>query len=116
MTESKKSWTNEEILQEFLSVIVKNIYKNASEAIDGIREDAADENSMHLRNRLIEIQMGVITDIFDFIDGRTAPVGCPEIKLVNAATCEPLSDDLAWDLSRVEGEIIDIFDPPFQEE
>jgi hypothetical protein len=85
---SEKSWTNQKILHQLLSVVVRNIYKNTSEAINRFREDAADENPMHLKSRPIEIQMGGVLDIFDLIDGRRGPTDWPGIKLVNAETGE----------------------------
>ena len=116
MTDTKKAWTNEEILHEFLWLIVSNIYRWASESVDGVREDAADENLNRLKDRLVNLQIGIVGHVFSLIDGSSGPTDWPGIKLVNAETGEPLSGDLDWELSHIEGKYLDVIEPPLEEE
>lgn len=99
--------TNERLLNEFLEGIVRFIYRTASQSIDVVREAAADENPNRLIDRLIELEGAVVDRIFSYIDGGGAPTHWPNIKLVNADTNETLSEDLASELARVEGEYIE---------
>jgi hypothetical protein len=107
MAGSKKAWTNEEILHKFLWAVTERIYRVASESTNQFREVASDENPNRSKDRLVEIQIGVLADVFSLIDGARGPTDWPGIKLVNAETGEALSNDLAWDLSSVESEILD---------
>lgn len=104
MSGSDQPMNNQEILHELLLSIVEHIYRAASESADLIRETAVDENPNRLKDRLVELQGSVVDHIFSVIDGGSLPTGWPEIKLVNADTGESLCDDLAWEMSRVEGE------------
>lgn len=107
MPEHPQVWTNQAILREFLKGVVQYVY---AVNVDAVREAASEENPNRLRDRLIDIQIGVIADIFAYIDGATGPSDWPGIKLVNGETGESLSDELAWDLSSVEGEFLESFE------
>jgi hypothetical protein len=100
------AWTNQRILHEFLLPVVEHIYRVAELSIEGVREAAANENPNRLKDRLVELQVGLVADVFSYIDGASGPTDWPGIKLVNAETGESLSDNLAWDLSHVEGEFL----------
>jgi hypothetical protein len=104
---SKKAWTNKEILHQFLWAVTERINRVAAESINQFREVASEENPKRLKDRLVEIQIGVLADVFSLIDGARGPTDWPGIKLVNAETGESLSNNLAWDLSSVESEILD---------
>jgi hypothetical protein len=101
-----KTWTDQEMLHEFLWAIIQHINTVASKSTEGVREAASSENPNRLRDRLIEIQMAVVGRIFSYIDGTSGPSDWPGINLVNAQTGERLSIDLAWELSSIEGEYL----------
>jgi hypothetical protein len=106
MITTPKPQTDEELLHDFLWLVVKHIYRVASESGDQIREAAADDNPNRLRDRLVELQVGGAIRVLSLIDGTSAPSGWPRLQLVNAETGESLSDQLTWALSDVEGDFL----------
>ncbi len=50
--------------------------------------------------------------VFSLIDGTSGPSDWPSLRLMNTATGEPLSTDLAGALSDVESEYLDTIEPP----
>lgn len=105
------SWTSEDALRTFLLMIVRDIYKTAAQSADSLRDAAYDPNPHRIRDRVIELQVGVVSRIFSLIDGTSAPSDWPGIKLVHGVTGEVLSDNLAWDFSAVEGAYLDASEP-----
>lgn len=106
MSGSEQTWTNEEVLGLFLRTLIDRIYRTASSAVESTREAATSKNPNRLRDRLIELQMGVLTDVLGLVDGSSGPTEWPGIRLVNGETGEVLAEELDWELSRVEGEYI----------
>lgn len=80
-----------------------------------VREAAMDENPNRLRDRLTELQTGVVLRLFTIIDGTSRPSDWPSIYLVNGDTGESLSDDLQWAFSEVEGDFV-LSDSPLEPE
>ena len=113
MTEDKKSCTNREILDEFLHLIVHDCYDQSPDTVAALRDEASYEETYHLRDWLIQLEIGVAAGIFSIIDGARGPSGWPGIKLVNAETGESLAEELQWELSRVESSFVGTeTDPP----
>lgn len=102
MRTSGTPWTNEKVLEEFLRTILIDIQDAASRWSDVIRDAASDPNPARLRDRLAELQIAVLVNAFSVIDGASGPTYWPGIRLVNAANLTSLSDDLCWELSRIE--------------
>lgn len=111
MADSGKSWTNQEMLEEFLTIIVTDIYRTAFQCIDAIRDAAMNENPSRLKDRLIDLQIGTVASIFSLIDGASGPTYWPGVQLVDAKTGETLSSDLRSAFSRIEGKCLDSVDP-----
>jgi hypothetical protein len=95
------------MLEEFLRITLIDIYRTASQWTDTIQDTASDEAPNYLRDRLVELQIGAIVNIFSLVDGTIGPTVWPGVKLVNAETGKSLSDDLCWELSRIESTILD---------
>lgn len=115
MTNSKTSWTKETLRDYFLRAIVTDIHDTASKWSDGVRDAAHDEHPNQLRDRLIELQIGVVVSMFSLIDGSRGPTSWPGIKLVNGETGKSLSNELCWELSRMELTVIEEDDVDIQD-
>ena len=87
-------------------MVVKYIYRVASESGDQIREAAIDDNPNRLENRLVELQVGAVVRMLSLIDGTSVPSDWPSLRLVNAETGESISNDLVWAFSDVEGDYL----------
>ncbi len=106
MFSTPNPWTDEELLHTFLEMVVRYVYRAASESGEMIREAAADDDPSRLQDRLVELQVGAVVRILSIIDGTSAPGDWPGLELVNAETGKPLSNDLAWAFSQVEGDYL----------
>jgi hypothetical protein len=118
MADPEKVWTNEEVLHEFLLTTVRYVYRTAELSLGPIREDAIDENPNRLKDRLVELQIGILSIAFGLIDGVSGPTYWPGLRLVNAETGEDLSEKMPLQsaLAHVEGEYILSIEPPPDEE
>ncbi len=110
MTTNHTSWTNDDILDTFLRVILTDIYQAAQDEIESVRDAANANNPNRLRDRLVELQLGVFIKMCALVDGSTGPTNWPGIRLANDETGETLTENLCWEVSRTESIIIDIFD------
>jgi hypothetical protein len=112
-----KTWSNKEVLHEFLWTLVEYVYRTASGAMDSIREVAADPDPTKLRDSLVEFQLIPILEIFAHPDGRIGPDSetWPGIQIVNAETGEPLSDDWALDLAEIRADYLLKTDPSVED-
>jgi hypothetical protein len=108
----KQHWTNEEVLDEALKIVVVNIYKTATLSLESVREAAMDPNPTRLLDRLVGLQTDAVTILLTLIDGAIGPTEWPEISLVRKDTGDQLSEDLCWDFARVEGDYILETEPP----
>lgn len=115
MSTSGTLWTNEQVLDEFLRTMLIDMQDAAFRWGAVIRDAASDPNPALLRDRLAELQMAVLVNAFSIIDGASGPTYWPGIKLVNAQNHTSLSDDLCWELSRMESAMIGL-DKPIPEE
>lgn len=104
-------WTNEQVLDEFLRTMLIHIQDAAFKWREVISEAASDPNPERLRDRLTELQIAVLTNMLSLIDGTNGPTYWPGIKLVNAQNYTLLSDDLCWDLSRMESTMLGLDKP-----
>lgn len=118
MKSEERAWTNEGILQEVLTQILRDIYKIASspETRVNLREALEDESIIRFRDRLVSLQIGPLLDLMRFLDGAIGPLDWPGLKLVNAETGETLSQDLQWSFSVAESTVIDEVEPPMAQD
>jgi hypothetical protein len=116
MPSTRESRTDEELLHDFLLLVVKYIHRVASGSGELIREAATDDSPVRLRNQLVELQVGVVVRMLTLIDGTSAPSDWPALELINAETGDSLSDDLTWAFSEVEGDYVVASETPNQTE
>jgi hypothetical protein len=115
MSDSNGNWTNENLLREFLAVIVKDIYESSSQSINRFR-DASTMDDQQIKEQLVNLQLGLISGVFGLIDGSRRPREWPGVKLVHGETGEVLTEDLNWELSAAESLYLDEIEPPADEE
>ena len=97
------NWTNDRILDAFLTEIVEEIYEVAEDVSEVVFEEATSGSLGQLKEVLVGIQIGALASLFAFVDGASGPTEWPGIRLANAMTGESLAMDLRSELSQSEG-------------
>jgi hypothetical protein len=112
----ERTWTNEEVLNEALRIVVVDIYRSATLSAESVREAALDPNAVRLRDRLVDLQKDAVIILLTLIDGAVGPTVWPELALVRKDTGEQLSEDLCWEFAAVEGDYILETEPPAEDD
>ena len=102
-----RRWDNQEILNELLLTIIRNIYDFESLSIESFRKMCATSSDVELKEYIINLRLDSILTLITLIDGDTGPSDWPGVKLVNAKTNQELAAELAWEFSRVEGKFLE---------
>ena len=110
----RTTWSNEEILLEVFTNILRDAYKIASSADirEMLKEALEDENPIRLRDRLVSLQSGTLLGLLRYLDGAVGPAIWPGLDLVNSETRESLSQDFQWSYAEAESIVIDEVEPP----
>jgi hypothetical protein len=103
-----QTWTNDEIIHEFLWILVNNIYDLSDITVESFREICGSEDDDALRKRIIAERLRSMITLFAMLDDAIGPSDWPGITLANRKTGERLTEaEIAWEFSSVEGEYLD---------